>query len=539
MEEETTDKALEIGKISAIGSFHLFSGQMVSTLILAIGTIVLGLLILQSDYGLFAVAMIPTTTLLLFHEWGMGPAIIRRCAKARTESNGQDLRRIIISGLIFELSTGVILTVIAILTANLVATTLFNKPETGLLIALISITLIPTAIYSVVQSVFIGFEKMKFIAITATIQAIIQTLIAPLLVLLGYGVFGAIIGYVAGSLVASVTSLFLLYFVILRKLEKSRITNKDIINNLKSLLNYGIPLAIGTLVSGLLTQFYSVMIASNVNDLSLIGNYKIATNFTVFLTFFSVPIGTVLFPAFAKLDPKNDVNIIKSVFATSVKYASLLLVPSTMLVIVLSNSIVGSLYGEKWPFAPQFLVLIVLIYLLPALGSISVSGLLRAVGETKFLMIQNILNFAIGAIASFIVAPFFGISGVLIVTAVASIPPTILCLYKVWKKYGAKIDYLSSAKICISSFIAVITVYLLLNFLAITYWFELGVGFISFITIFLVCAPLIGAINLSDIQYLRAMLGSGILSRIMNIPFTVMEQVSKIKRYITINSKGV
>jgi O-antigen/teichoic acid export membrane protein len=60
---------MEIGKTSSIGSFHLFVGKVVSTVILAVGTIILTTLILEADYGLYAVALVPTSTLLLFQDW--------------------------------------------------------------------------------------------------------------------------------------------------------------------------------------------------------------------------------------------------------------------------------------------------------------------------------------------------------------------------------------------------------------------------------------------------------------------------------------
>ena len=62
------------------------------------------------------------------------------------------------------------------------------------------------------------------------------------------------------------------------------------------LLNYGVPLGIASILTGLLTQIYSFMIASFYNT-ALIGDYKIATNFVLLLGFFTIPISTVLFPA--------------------------------------------------------------------------------------------------------------------------------------------------------------------------------------------------------------------------------------------------
>lgn len=61
---------MKLGQVSATGSFQLFLGKTLSTVILAVGTIVLGMLISEGDYGLYAIALVPATTMLLFQDWG-------------------------------------------------------------------------------------------------------------------------------------------------------------------------------------------------------------------------------------------------------------------------------------------------------------------------------------------------------------------------------------------------------------------------------------------------------------------------------------
>jgi len=111
------DKALEIGQTSVTGSFHLLIGKVASTLILAIGTIILQIYILQSDYGLYTVALIPATTFLLFQDWGIGTALIRFCALGKATKSG-NLRNIVVAGLTFEVATGIALTIVSLLTAK-------------------------------------------------------------------------------------------------------------------------------------------------------------------------------------------------------------------------------------------------------------------------------------------------------------------------------------------------------------------------------------------------------------------------------------
>jgi O-antigen/teichoic acid export membrane protein len=520
---------MEIGKTSSIGSFHLFVGRVISTVIAAVGTIILTTLILEADYGLYAVALIPTTTFLLFQDWGIGSAMIRYCAQYREAQKEADLRKIIVSGLSFELGTGLLLTVLSMIMANFVASTIFGKPEATFLIFLASISILATSFSATAQSIFVGFEKMQLVAVTSICLAIGQSLTGPVLVYLGYGAIGVLIGFILGSLVAGMVSAILLYFSIIRKLPKVKIKSSDIAKTLKPLLNYGIPLAIGTILAGILSQFYSFMMASYISDLTLIGNYKVATNFAIIPSFFSVPISTVLFPAFSKLDPEKEKGLLRTVFAASVKYGTLFLVPATMALMALSGSFIGALYGAKWSSAPTFLAITIVGNLFVVFGSLSLLNFLFALGETRLIMKLNALSLAIGVPIAFILIPPFGIYGVIIGALVAVIPTVFIALRLAYKRYGLNVDFSASARIFIASALAAGTVYLFLNVFVLSNWLALFVGLVLFMAIFLSSAPLIGAITQADINNLKSLFCDlGIVSGILAIPLTFTEKILEI-----------
>jgi O-antigen/teichoic acid export membrane protein len=520
MEKESSDKAVEIGKISASGSIYLFVGRISSTVIAAIGTIILGLLIIESDYGLFTVALIPSATLLLFQDWGVGPAITRRCAQFRASNNESNLRKTIVAGLTFEFATALFLTLISILTANFVASVVFGQPSSAFLIVLASISILSGSIFTVIQSVFVGFDRMKLIAFVSIIQAIVQSITAPVLVLLGYGALGAMIGFVLTSVVGCLISIVLLYALIFKKIPHVKISKSDLSKTLRPLLHYGIPLAIGGMLAGLLIQFNSLLMASYIKDLTAIGNYKVSTNFAVLLAFFTVPINTVLFPAFSKLDPKKELDLVKTVFASSIKYSALILVPATMILIVLSTPIIGALYGDKWAIAPQFL----------ALGSLTVMNFASGLGDTKIVLKLTIVQLAIGGPLALILIPWAGINGMIIGLLISSIPGLFIYLYLAWKKYGVKIDYGSSAKIFLSSLLSAMVVYAFLTIFPLSDWIQLGVGLLFFLIIYLTSVSLFGTLKQNDINNLRAMFhGLGIISKLLEIPMTFIEILIKRK----------
>ena len=175
------DKVTEIGQTSAHGSFHLFLGQIVSTILLAVGTIVLQLFISEKDYGLYVIALIPATTILLFQDWGVGAAMVKQCAKLRSENNLGDARKIVISGLTYEISTGLVLTIISFFMATFIAS-MINKPEYVFLIAIASIIIFSSSLFVAPHSAFIGFERMDLYVIILICQASITCVLTPLLV---------------------------------------------------------------------------------------------------------------------------------------------------------------------------------------------------------------------------------------------------------------------------------------------------------------------------------------------------------------------
>ena len=522
------DKALEMGQTSASGSFHLFIGKSVSTVVLAVGTIVLGLFILQSDYGLYAIALIPAGTFMLFQDWGVGSALTKYCATSKTAMKDFDGRKIIIAGLIFEIATATVLTVISLLTARFMASSLFNKPEAASLISLCSITVLSMSVLKTSQSIFVGFEKMQLYTYTMIVQAITQSVLAPILVILGYGAFGAIMGYTVSTIISGVLGLALVYFIIFRKLDPSN-KIQNLIQTLKTLLKYGIPLGIASILTGLLGTVYSFMIASFYN-VATIGDYRIATNFAVLLGFVTIPISTVLFPVFAKLDPQKDLSLLRTIFKSSVKYTAILLVPVTMAMIVLSHPLIETIYGGKWPSAPYFLALLAATYLVVVFGYWSTNSLFSGIGETRLLSGLILLTFFVGLPLGFLLAWWFGLPGIIISTAISELPSLFVGLYIAKKRFEAVLDYKSSAKIILASVIAAFFTYIFLIMFSLPNFLGLLIGASIFLVIYLVVAPLIGAIDQFDINNLSAMFSSsGVAAKILKILLKIMEKSLRLR----------
>jgi stage V sporulation protein B len=523
------EKAFEMGKTSAAGSFRLLIGIATSTIILAVASIILGRLLTTAEYGLYGIVVVPATLISLFRDWGVNSAMTKYIASLRASNRNEEIPDFIIAGLVFEVASGILLSLLSLFLAGFIASTVFHRPESSSYIVIVSASIISGSLLAASQAGFIGFERMGLNSFTLICQAIVQIAVGPALVLLGYSVLGAVVGYTLGLAAAGTIGVATFYLLLIRPLIKKRTKNSNITKSLKTMLNYGVPLSIGSILTGMLAQIY-IFIAVPLTSNATYGSYLVATNFTVLLTFFTIPIQTVLFPAFAKLDPQRERELTRTVFASSIKYASILIVPVAMMLMALSGPLVGTLYGEKYVYAPFFLTIAVVGALYVVLGSQSATGFLQGLGETRTVLKWNIITFIIGVPLSILLIPTLGITGLIITTTIDGLLGFLWVLNWIWKHYGARADLQSSAKILAASAIAAFTAYLPTAFLNTVDWVKLIIGVTVFLIVYIEGAPVIGAISLADIISLRTMFsGMGAITKILNILLKLAEKAAQTK----------
>ena len=516
------DKATGMAKSSAKGGFKLFIGVSISSIVTAVSLIlVLRLLGNPDDYGIITKALIFPAMLGLFKDWGTNSAMIKYLAQYRSENKLHCVKNVMVTGLLFELITGVLLTLLCFLLADFLATNVFQLPETKVLIEVASLTILADSFLKISQSTFIGLERMEFHSLTLILNSGIRCFLAPLLVFLGYGIMGAIQGLIVAQVTTGIIGIIIFYIAFLRDYSKKDALSKmDIKETLKTLLRYGLPLSVSAVIGGFLPQFYNTLL----KDTAALGNYQTAVNFTVIITFFTIPIATVLFPAFSKLKAEEEKKTLRVVFQSSVKYGALLTLPVSLMIMVLSESLVFAVVGTEYTEAPFFLTLYSIIYLYAGLGSLSLGNFLNGQGKTQITMKLALLTLGLGSLLGWILIPQFGVVGLIATNLIAGFPSLFMCLWWIRKHFGATIDWESSAKIFLASGIAAVVTYLLLSQLNYNYWIELITGGVSFLGVYLVIAPLIRAVNKKDVRRLRKMLsGLGPLSYVFNIPLKIME----------------
>ncbi|MEJ2281578.1 MAG: oligosaccharide flippase family protein [Candidatus Bathyarchaeota archaeon] len=518
-------KARDLGKVSARGGFNLFWGIAISSIVTAIGVLYIGRTLSPEELGIIAAVMIAPNLIKSFRDLGIDQATIKFTAQYRSENQIKKIKQVLAAECFFEIILGFILFVSSFIFSDVIAN-LLEHPRITPLIQIASLIVFAEALLKAAQSAFTGYERMGLHSSTLVIQSVFKTGIMILLVSSGLGSAGAIMGDTFSYVIAGSIGIITLYFTIYKNLKNQN--GLMIFKSIKYMIKYGLPVSIAWIINSFLTQFYQALIVIY-SSLVLVGNYYIAVSFSVLVTFIVIPLTTILFPAFSKIDSQKENEIMKSVFKFSVKYSAFIVVPSTLAVMVLAQSAIYTLFGEQFEFTPLYVALYIVIYLYSAIGSLSVDNLIKSQGRTDINLKLTLITAAMGLSLSIILIPIFGVMGLLATYLIAGIPSTAIALWWVKKNFGVSIDWLSSAKILLASGIAALVTYLVINQLYLPNWINLILGTIIFFIVYLVATPILGALDKKDIQYLKETSKSfGSLSRILDIPLFIIEFVAKI-----------
>jgi O-antigen/teichoic acid export membrane protein len=516
-------KAAEMAKVSARGGFHIFWGIVVSTVVLAVGVIVLARVLPPQDFGLYTIALAAPGLIGTFRDWGMNSAVIKYTAQYSAEEKPERVRSILLAGLVFEVILGLALSFLSLLLSGFIAADIFKRPIT-LLIQISSFTILAGAFSTAAQAAFTGREQMKPNSVMLVFQAIFRAVLCPALVILGFGASGAIVGYTVGVLGGGLVGVFLMLKIYegLQQ-ENGLVEPLKVWETMKLMFQYGLPLSIATIFNSFVLQFYNVLIAIYASNF-LVGNYAVATNFAFLLGFFATPIATMLFPAFSKLDSDKDKETLKIVYQSSIKYSSLLVIPPTVAVMALAGPAVSALFGAKYTSAPLFLALLVVNYLLTAFGLLTTLNLISGQGETGLCLKLGIITSVTGIALAVLLVPTFGVIGLIITTILDGVPELAISLHWIKKHYDASIDWASSAKILASSAISGALAYFVVSFVNLSSWPKLIVGLAVFVGGFLLSVVATQALKKPDIDALRLMTSDlGPLSSIANKILKVLE----------------
>jgi len=512
----------ERSRLSAISSGLVFLsiGSLASRLSSAVGTILIIRLLGPYQYGLVGIVLAVPSFLVVVGDLGMSTAVTKFVAQYSDDP--RIVKSILISASIFVAASNLLLMSLCYFSASFIASTLLQRPEIEHLIRIAAVFVLVVNFYNLGWALLIGLKRTEFASGILVLKDILRAVFSVFLIVIGLSASGPIIGQnVAFFLTGFIAYLFVITFGI--RITKYN-TQWGVVESFQRMFQYGIPIAVGTLLNVIQTQF-GILIISMYCIPTEVGYYTTADGTLRVLSILIFSLSSVLLPVFSELKSRGERQ---KYFELSAKHASLVLVPLAVWMAVLSGPLVYLLYGSEYLGATLLVSLLGLKYVFWSLVYVSFN-FVCGIGETKVItklsLVQLICTFAV----LFALTPFYGIMAIIFSDIFNTLLWLVLCLKHLWKNHGISVKssvgiYMSSA--AMGACLLLFSVFSQNLQTVLKLLLSIPIGLLSY----LVIVPLIGAIDNSDIRRLREMLRSlKPLDTILGVMLTLMEKILSVR----------
>jgi O-antigen/teichoic acid export membrane protein len=496
-----TDKDLSgMIKESARGSLVLMIGEISSILISALGYILVARFLGATDYGLVSIAQLPVSFGLIFLNNGFSRALIRYLAQRRADGDRQDLRNLMVAGALIHLIIGFVVFLIIFFLAGTLADHYFHNPGLIAPIRVLSFTVLTQSILVSVNSVFIGFETMKYRVSVSFVSAVLRSFLGPGLILMGFGIMGAVLGQTVPSLIASLIGLLIFSWFL-----RSEVTNEFSISvsaAFRLIISYGYTLFFAEILRSILDQFLNFLLPIYV-ETSILGNYRAATTFSAMLGLFLVPVTTSMFPLFSKFRSGDD--SLGFVFGNMVKYLSLIVLPIIAFVMASADNLVLVLLESTYELSPFFMRVFFLQFILIVVGWTSLDVLLQSQNAMHISFRGIVLRIFIGLPLGLLMIPRYGVLG-LLGSQLAQISAEVF--YKLWwvkRSFGLSPDWGKSLRLLVSAIICFVVSWFSIYNLHINPWLEIVVGGVVLFASYLFSILFLRGLTIVELNEIRSL----------------------------------
>ncbi|MDA4118183.1 MAG: oligosaccharide flippase family protein [Thaumarchaeota archaeon] len=378
--------SISVAQASARGTLILFVGNLLSTGIVTVATIFVARLLGPDGYGLYTLAFLVPTILQLFVGFGVSSAVTRYVAYFLSTGDVARAASMTRTAVIFSLLFGLALSAVNFVVAPYFVVAFMHRPELVQYEQVSSLFILGVAISQCSTSALLGWGSMVQVGLFTVFQSVLKIVFGVGLILAGFGVYGAVIGHVASYMVQGCVVSLAIYFARVRPWPRQ---SSHFVEDVKTMLKYGLPLFAGTVASGLATQYATVILATVVAN-TVIGYYQAALNVNVPIGVISGAVASVLFRSFAELHGlEEDISL---AFAYAVKYVSLISTPIVFFLLATAAPLFDLFYGPAYSPGILLLKLVAISNLPVAIGLTVLPSFFNGIGKSRFTMLISIIS---------------------------------------------------------------------------------------------------------------------------------------------------
>ncbi|MEM3245960.1 MAG: oligosaccharide flippase family protein [Candidatus Micrarchaeaceae archaeon] len=436
------DKDLEDFGIATAREGGIFlSGKAVNAFISLALIIFLARYLQPADYGIYTIVIAFSTFLGMGGNFGIATSI-RRYLPVEKSIDGKG--NIVASGFVVSALISLGLAIVGIMLSGSIATYAYGNASMGFAIEIASMLVFISVLLNMSIATLVAMRRSRKATQTVILYSSAELVFTVGLVMLGYGINGAVAALAIGSVIGFAYA----FGVIAKEIGIARL--HATLPTMKTMTSFSIPvfvsnasqngvLSFGTLIAGMFASSY------------LIGNYGIAQKFGKFVELIIVSSTFVLLPAFSAAASSDRFSKkMQQVYSNSLYYSMLVLFPIIAYVAATCMPLVRLLFSSAYSFAPLYLAIISIGTAIGIIGSYA-SMILLSYGASKRFMAYQLTVMAIELAAMLALIPFFGVMGLIIALfAIGPAAMDIVFIKELRKRFSIHQEYGAIARLSLS-----------------------------------------------------------------------------------------
>jgi O-antigen/teichoic acid export membrane protein len=439
---------VEASKVAA-GSMYLSLQNLFSTLISTLGVAFLARAITQEEMGILVALTLIGLILQLASDLGISQALAKYVSEFM--GRGEDISTHIIASLIIRTPLALIVCSIFFFLSGNISALFFQGTISRELIGLTAIDAFLSSLSPLFASLLLGAGSLKKLATCGLFSVAARWISIVLLIVNGYGTYGAVVGWIVGDL----AGLLLFIILSLELIRTGKNTFHKSIELIPSLLRFSWPLFSAAIVNFLFLQYDRVLVIAFL-PLENVGVYDVSYKAFSVLSGFATALGNSLFPYYGMTYGKRNYEAIRSAIRTVSRYTVFIIFPLTFGLLATAKPVItlfaGDIYVAGWT------VLAILTFFGLTYGvSPALMGLLIIYEKTKYVLLLSFIPM-VSSLALLPLLWILGLNGLAVMRGVSLLVTLLLTVYFLSKTVKVEIDKQALVKALIAASIMAVTV---------------------------------------------------------------------------------
>lgn len=326
-------------------------------------------LLTPDEYGLLFLALSVLGVVTIFGTLGL-PSSVARYVTEYEEEDPSQVPHVVTASLGILLVLAAVAGAIVSLGSSRIAA-LLDEPDLAALLTLGLGYVLVQSLRTYLAKVFQGFNRVHYSALVNTISSVGRVTFAIGFVLLGFGVVGALAGYVLGTAVAVVVGLGVLYYRIYRTFERAERREDGLVQRI---VEYSVPLT-ATRGAGVLDKRVDTILIGVLLNPAAVAFYTIGKQVSSVCVTPARALGFTISPVYGEQQASDQDRRAARLYEQSLEHVLLLYVPAVVGLVLVADPMVRHVFGSEYLGAVPVLQVLSLYVLVSAINRITSDGL--------------------------------------------------------------------------------------------------------------------------------------------------------------------